>query len=331
MSDSKAVAGVENLSPKSQSNIDQLLAEGMDSVERVMFEVVNSEVATLRDASRHILEAGGKRVRPRLLLLSYLLSGGKNIHDAARIAAAVELVHTASVVHDDINDHGVVRRGRPSVNAIWGRTFALLTGDFLFTKVYELMAPYKDLNILLAEATVALVEGETLQAAAVKERNFSREIYFKIIARKTAALFKAAAALGAKLANTTEQRITALQNYGYNIGLAFQIIDDLLDLTADTEKLGKTAGIDVAQGRGFAVAYNSNGGPQGAVATSTEETDDLMLEIKRKMIDASTIEKGQAQAVQLVQLAHASVEVFPESPAKTALIDLANMVLLREF
>ena len=111
-----------------------------------MMDIVNSNVTVLRDASKHILKAGGKRIRPRMVLLSHIATGGNNIDETVRIAAAIELVHTASVVHDDINDHGVVRRGRPSVNAIWGRTFALLTGDFLFTKVYELMAPFRSLN-----------------------------------------------------------------------------------------------------------------------------------------------------------------------------------------
>ena len=178
-----------------------------------MFDVVDSQVAVLRDASRHILSAGGKRVRPRLVLLAYAAAGGNDPSSAAPVAAAVELVHTASVVHDDINDHGIVRRGRPSVNAIWGRTFALLTGDFLFTKVYELMAPYKDLNIILADATVALVEGETLQASAVKENNFTREVYYRIIALKTAALFRAAGELGARLADGAAEHVEALAQF----------------------------------------------------------------------------------------------------------------------
>ena len=216
-----------------------------------MLEVVDSEVTVLRDASRHILSAGGKRVRPRLVLLAYTAVGGTNPESAAPVAAAVELVHTASVVHDDINDHGIVRRGRPSINAIWGRTFALLTGDFLFTKVYELMAPHKDLNIILADATVALVEGETLQASAVKENNFTREVYNRIIALKTAALFRAAGELGGRLGGGSQEQIEALANFGYSIGLAFQIVDDVLDLTGDTDQLGKTAGIDLEQGRGF--------------------------------------------------------------------------------
>ncbi|MCE2490875.1 MAG: polyprenyl synthetase family protein [Anaerolineae bacterium] len=130
-------------------------AQSLEAVEQAMYQAIDSDVSVLRDASSHILQAGGKRIRPRLVLLACEAAGGKDLARVIPVAAAVELVHTASVVHDDINDHGVMRRGRPSVNSIWGRTFALLTGDFLFTCVYSLMAPYKDLNIILSDETTA--------------------------------------------------------------------------------------------------------------------------------------------------------------------------------
>src|SRR5947207_1090008 len=173
--------------------------QALQAVDDLLKSIVNSDVDILRDASHHILEAGGKRVRPRLTLLAYEAVGGTDLNAVLPVAAAVELVHTATLVHDDINDHGITRRGRPTVNARWGRTFALLTGDYLFTKVYELMAPYKDLNIVFAEATIALVEGETLQAAAAKAGQLDRETYARIIAKKTASLFSAAVRLGAML------------------------------------------------------------------------------------------------------------------------------------
>ncbi len=306
------------------------IERAMEAVEKQMFEVVNSDVTVLRDASRHILQAGGKRVRPRLLMLAYAACGGQDTDYAAPVAAAVELVHTASVVHDDINDHGVVRRGRPSVNAIWGRTFALLAGDYLFTKVYELMAPYRDLNVILAEATVALVEGETLQASAVKENNFSRQVYYDIIARKTAALFKAAGKLGAKLAGASDETAEALGQYGYNLGLAFQIIDDVLDLTADTEKLGKTAGLDVAQGRGFAVAYATNGQPGVGVAVVDEAPADPMAAIRQKVLRGDAVDEAYHQAQKLSALAVASLSSLPDSPQKEALVELAYTMVKRD-
>ncbi len=306
-----------------RTELSEALQAAFQAVETLLVDVVDSEVAVLRDASRHIIAAGGKRIRPRLALLAYAAVGGDNPSEAAPVAAAVELVHTASVVHDDINDHGVMRRGRPSVNALWGRTFALLTGDYLFTKVYELMAPFRDLNVLLAEGTVALVEGETLQAAAVKEGNFTREVYYRVIALKTAALFKSAGAMGAKLGGGTAQQIEALANFGFNIGLAFQIIDDILDLIGDEQQLGKTAGIDVEQGRGFATAY---------VEEAQEPSmDDKVNAIKAKALEGDALEKARTQAQMLVQQAINELDELPPSAAKDALVDLAQMIVDRTF
>lgn len=314
MTTHEIIEGTEDalLSPVKQGHT--FMHTAMKKVEAILFDVVDSDVTTLRDASRHILEAGGKRIRPRLVLLSYAAAGGQDDDAIAPVAAAIELVHTASVVHDDINDHGVVRRGRPSVNSIWGRTFALLTGDFLFTKVYELMAPYKDLNIIFAEATVALVEGETLQASAVKENNLSREVYYEIIARKTAALFKAGAMLGGRLAGADEDLLQALGRYGYNIGLAFQIVDDILDLTGDEHQLGKTAGIDLQQGKGFAAIGE----------------EDLGTKIKNKLLQGDAIDQGKQQAQHLVDMAVAELTALPQSPEKEALIQLARQVVDRK-
>ncbi len=305
-----------NTAQASTAAMPEVLQTALQQVETLMFDVVDSEVAVLRDASRHIISAGGKRIRPRLVLLAYAAAGGADPAAAAPIAAAVELVHTASVVHDDINDHGIVRRGRPSVNAKWGRTFALLTGDFLFTKVYELMAPFKDLNVVLADATVALVEGETLQASAVKENNFTREVYYRIIAKKTAALFQASGELGARLADGSAEQVKALANFGYNLGLAFQIIDDVLDLTGDSEQLGKTSGIDVEQGRGFAVAY---------------EGTDVITSLKEKVLQGDAIHEAHDQAQQLTDLAIHYLSVLPDSEAKDGLIGLAHLVIDRSF
>lgn len=307
------------------------MQEAMHEVEAILLETVSSDIRVLQDASLHILSAGGKRIRPRLVMLTYQSLGGTDFRYAAPVAAAIEMVHTASVVHDDINDHGVIRRGRPSINAIWGRTFALLTGDFLFTKVYELMAPYKDLNVMLAEATVALVEGETLQASAVKEREFTREVYYQIIGLKTAALFKAAACLGAKLANAQPTTVEAIGQFGYNVGLAFQIIDDVLDLTADSQQLGKNAGIDVSQGRGYATAYAANGQPGNGFALTAEiVADDPMKDIKAKFMRGDAVKDARLHAQQLVDAAISCLDVLPDMSIRQQLIDLAFYVINRD-
>ena len=304
----------------SQVESIQILDSGLALIEQAMHEVTNSQVDVLRDASQHILDAGGKRIRPRLTLLSYLALGGEDMAYIARPAAAVELMHTASVVHDDINDHGILRRGRPSVNAIWGRTFALLTGDFLFTAVYELMAPYGDLNVDLAEAATALVEGETLQASAVKHNRFTREAYMRIIALKTAALFRAASTIGAKMARADQAQVKALADFGFNVGMAFQIADDILDLVADKATVGKSTGVDVRQGRGVAMAI-SNG--------SASNSDPLDA-IKRRLMEGDTLDQARQQAQILVTQAINSLAPVTDSPFKTALEDLARLVIDRE-
>ena len=305
----------------------QLVARGLQATERAMDQVTDSQVDVLREASRHILSAGGKRVRPRLLLLSYLALGGRDLEYAAKPAAAVELMHTASVVHDDINDHGIVRRGRPSVNSIWGRTFALLTGDFLFTAVYELMAPYHEHNVELARAATALVEGETLQASAVKDNRLSREIYMRIISLKTAALFRASAAIGAKLAGGRAAEVKALSNFGFNIGLAFQITDDILDLVADEKTLGKTAGLDVEQGRGIAVALNSR---EATAHNGGHRQRDAMDAIKRRLLEGDTMAVAREQVELLLASAIASLADVPESPFNNELAALAKMIGQRD-
>jgi octaprenyl-diphosphate synthase len=309
--------------------------QALQSIDELLKSIVNSDVDILRDASRHILEAGGKRVRPRLTLLAYEAVGGNDLNSVLPVAAAVELVHTATLVHDDINDHGLTRRGRPTINAQWGRTFALLTGDYLFTKVYELMAPFKDLNVVFAEATVALVEGETLQAAAAKSGQLDRETYTRIIAKKTASLFAAAAKLGAMLAKATSEQISALEQYGFNLGLAFQIVDDILDLIADSQQLGKTAGLDVAQGKGFATAVAghatiSSNGKTGATAVLDPAPADPMAAFKQKMLSGNYIQEGRQNAQQLAALAAMSLGALPPSPALDELHALARQVVERD-
>ncbi len=312
-------------------NLEQALSEA----DQLLKRVCTSDVEVLNEASQHILNAGGKHVRPRLALLAYQAVGGQDLNEVIPAAAAVELVHTATLVHDDINDHGSLRRGRPTVNAIWGRTFALLTGDFLFTKVYQLMAPYGKLNEEFAAATVALVEGETLQAQAAKFNTLTREIYARIIAKKTAILFQMAARVGAMLGKGTKEQVDALGNYGFNIGLSFQIVDDILDLIADSTKLGKDAGIDIAQGRGLATAMahtNGNGTHvvEAVLEAEAEPAADPLEAFKQKMLSGGYVEEGRVQAQQLSALGLSFLSAFPTSAAVDELKAFAEMVVNRD-
>ena len=160
--------------------IYESIINDLASVEDNLKSVNRAAPPWLSEMLSYCLGGGGKRIRPQVMFNAYLASGGTELDYVVPVAAALELVHTATLVHDDINDHGVMRRGRKTINEVWGRTFALLTGDYLFTKVYSLMAPYHDMNITFAEATVALVEGETLQAHAAKNDNLNRDIYQQI-------------------------------------------------------------------------------------------------------------------------------------------------------
>jgi len=294
----------------------------------------------LSETSAHILAAGGKRLRPRLVLLAHAAVGGTTMDYVVPLAAAVEIIHTATLVHDDINDKGTLRRGRATVNSRWGGTIALLTGDFLFTKTYEIMAPYPEpLNAALAKAAIALVEGETLQIHAAKQGTLDRDTYYEIIAKKTAALFVACTQIGAIAAGAPQHYLDALSDYAFNLGLAFQITDDILDLIADPEQLGKNAGIDLSQGRGIAAAVfrsveDAHKGKRvhaDAVAVSPDTAPGPLMET---MPDngslESTIALGRAKAHELVERALASLEHLPPSDAREELASLAHLVIERD-
>ena len=297
----------------------------LQAVEDLLLSVTQSAVPLLSQTSAHILRAGGKRLRPRLVLLAHEATGGEKPDYAVPLAAAVEIIHTATLVHDDINDQGTLRRGHETVNARWGKTYALLTGDFLFTKTYEVMAAYPPrFNRSLAKAALELVEGETLQMHAAKEGKLDRETYYQIIAKKTAALFVACVELGAMAAEASEAYIKALTDYAFDLGMAFQITDDILDLIADAEQTGKTTGIDLKQGRGLAAAQLKSDG----------KAPDARAALTQRILDGTTLEAvvamGRAKAQELIRAAQAALDALPASSARDELHALGNYVLERD-
>lgn len=310
-----------------------LIAESMVAVEQHLVNVVETDVDVLQDASQHIISSGGKRVRPQILLLSYLAAGGQDLTNAVPLASAVELVHTATLVHDDINDHSDFRRGKMAVHKQWGRTFALLTGDFLFTKVYELMAPYGNpFNVMMADACVKLVEGETLQAHAAKTGEIDRETYKKIIARKTACLFEVGARMGGALAGAAESTILALQEYGYNLGMAFQLVDDILDVIGNAEEMGKPVGLDIAQGRGVVVAEAGQLGNNhltGNTIVAELPDEDPVKRMMIRMRESGALELARLQALEMANRARKALSELTDSPAKRELEGLIDLVVNR--
>lgn len=311
-----------------------LISEGLDAVEAKLLVVIDSEIDLLNEASTHILASGGKRLRPQIGLLSYLAAGGNDVLEAVPMAAAIEMVHTATLVHDDINDHSLLRRGRPAVHARWGRTFALLTGDYLFTKVYELMAPYGgNYNVIMADACTRLVEGETLQAVSAKAGTIDRETYKRIVSLKTASLFEAAARMGAMLGNADDKLVDALAEYAFNLGIAFQIVDDLLDVIGDEEVLGKPVGLDVAQQRGALVAEKERPiltlQPNGDNVATAEKVDPIEQMMSR-LRESGAVEIARMQAMEMARRAREALADVPPSPARDELDALVELVLARD-
>ena len=325
-----------------------LTRDGLQAIDALLIATIDSEVELLNEASRHIISGGGKHLRPHVALLSYLAAGGEDLSEAVSMAAAIEMVHTATLVHDDINDHALLRRGRPSVHARWGRTFALLTGDYMFAKVYELMAPYgPEYNIIMARACSELVEGETLQAVAAKAGAIDRETYKRIVALKTASLFEGAARMGALLGGGDERVVNALAEYAYNLGIAFQMVDDILDVIGDPTALGKPVGADLAQGRGAFVAQ-----PNGKTILSLHATDDLsaataavaevvavaepddeadpIARMMAKLRTSGAIEAARLQALEMIDRARAALDDVPPSAARDELMSLTDDVLNRD-
>lgn len=311
--------------------VKEEIETGLTAVEEQLETIVQSDVKVLNDAGLHIITSGGKRLRPQIAILAYLAVGGQNVREVVPLAAAIEMVHTATLVHDDINDHSLTRRGKITVHAKWGRTFALLTGDYLFTKVYEMMAPYGgDYNVIMADACIKLVEGETLQAAAAKAGEMDRETYKTIISRKTASLFEAAARMGAMLAGGDEKSIEALAVYGYNLGLAFQIVDDILDIIGDPEEMGKPVGSDLTQNRG--VMMTQNGGATEAVTAvaEAETEDDPLTRLMSRLRESGAVEVARLQAEEMAGRARAALDELPNSPARDEMLELVRLVLDRQ-
>ncbi len=304
----------------------KLIAEGLIAVEAALKNVVSSDVKVLHDASHHIISSGGKRVRPQVALLTYLAAGGDDMKTAVPMAAALEMVHTATLVHDDINDHSNTRRGKIAVHVKWGRTFALLTGDYLFTKVYKLMEPYgAPYNAIMSDACIRLVEGETLQATAAKAGTMDAETYKTIIGRKTASLFEAGAEMSARLAGADDAVIESLVKYAYNLGLTFQIVDDILDIVGDPEKMGKAVGLDLAQTRGVMAAEGADG---EAPITSTEAED--VQGMIAQLRESGAVEIARMQAAEVARRARVALEPIAESPAQMELLTLVDLVMDRD-
>jgi octaprenyl-diphosphate synthase len=324
------------------SFIRTLVAEEMKAVDALILEQLEQSNAPLiPQLSRHILKAGGKRLRPILTLLAAKLcnynSGSRHIH----MAASVEFIHTATLLHDDVVDESALRRGEPTANAVWSNSASVLVGDFLLAKAFQMMVGDGSLAALklLSDTSATLSEGEVLQLTSARDLATNREIYFRIIHAKTASLFATAAEIGGIVAGATKNECNALKEYGTALGLAFQIVDDALDYSAQTAQLGKQAGDDFREGKitlPIILAYEKASDEeqkfwQHALEDTANANDENLQTALNLIAKHNTIEASLKEAENQAQKAIKALTPFPESELKTALVTLAKFTVQREF
>jgi len=305
---------------------------------RMIHEKINDaligEPKRLYDASRYLTKAGGKRIRPLLCLLACKAVGGK-IKDALETAVAIELIHTFTLIHDDIMDKDELRRGVPSVHKTYGESTAILAGDLLFSKAFEL-CDSRAIKIL-AEASAEICEGQEMDMSFENRTYVTEREYLEMIRKKTAVLIKAATQAGALLGSDNKEEIDRLAEYGLNIGIAFQIHDDILGIFADEEKLGKPVGSDIVEGKKSLIAIK-------AIEKLEGKEKDRLLEILNKkgnardeinlavklFRDSGAIRYCKAKAIQFVEMAKKAINELPESDAKKDLMRIADFVVERK-
>lgn len=242
---------VESASPRTQvAEVLDLLAAEMAQVDAVIAQRLSSDVALITQIGQYIVHAGGKRMRPKLVLL-FANALGFDKHERFELAAVVEFIHTATLLHDDVVDESSLRRGKPTANALFGNAASVLVGDFLYSRAFQMMVSVDRMRVLevLAEATNVIAEGEVLQLMNMHDPDITVDAYLRVIRFKTAKLFEASARLGAVLAGASAEIEDACAAYGRALGTAFQLIDDVLDYEGDTQELGKNIGDDLREGK----------------------------------------------------------------------------------
>ncbi len=325
------------------SNFDQiveLIADDLSAVEAKLTEDTVSEYTFVDMAVQHVVEGGGKRLRPILVVLSAKVCGYEG-SDAHTLAAVVELIHVASLVHDDVLDEAAIRRGRETLQTKWGNKVAVLVGDYLHARVLSMLVSRRaddPAMAILADTTQAMCEGEVIHAYKSGDFDISEAEYLKIISFKTGKLIAASCTLGAHLGNPAEtQQIEALTTYGQQIGTAFQIVDDLLDFTEDSDTLGKDAFGDLREGKlTFPIIYarsvcddDEKQTLEKVLNPGTDETEAIAFVealFQRYGVETHCLKIAQGYA----DRAKAALFPLPETPARMALEHLADYVVSRE-
>ena len=324
-----------------KNSVDDLqlyFAQDMQAVDKLINSYITSNLTpVISELSNHLINAGGKRLRPLLTLAASDLcnySGASHI----KLAAAIEFIHTATLLHDDVVDESFQRRGKPTANILWDNQSSVLVGDYLFSKSFQLMVETDSLKVLsiLADASSTISEGEILQLSAVKNIKTDESAYFKIIEGKTAALFAAATEVGAVISNVERKKADALANFGKALGISFQITDDLLDYVGSEEVLGKNIGDDFKEGKVTLPLIK-------AISKSSKEEKRFWEEVINKGMQKSSdlehalllmrqhnvFDETRSEAIKWSKKARNYLDIFPESKTKVILQELTSFVVER--
>jgi len=326
--------------PADLNALRQLVAADLARVNQVIIQQAQSEVKLVSDVAAHIIAAGGKRLRPCLTLASAMLCNYEGARHV-QLAACVEFIHTATLLHDDVVDESTLRRGEQTANDIWGNQSSVLVGDFLFSRAFQLMVADGSLDVLkiLSDASATISEGEVQQLMVSHDLSITQEIYEQVIGAKTAALFAAACEIGPVVAGQLQWR-SALRDYGYALGMAFQMADDALDYAASSEaELGKAIGDDFREGKitmPVMVAYQHATPEEKQFWDETLARGDTLdaqtlTHAKGLMHKHSAIEATMQRAQYFCDAAIAALSPLPASPAKEALEQAARFAVARQF
>ncbi|UCH37552.1 MAG: polyprenyl synthetase family protein [Candidatus Bathyarchaeota archaeon] len=305
----------------------------------------NPKPDAIYQASKHLINAGGKRLRPFLTLKTCELVGGR-IEDALPIAASIELLHNFTIIHDDIMDNDKKRRGVPTVHVVWGTPLAITAGDMLFAKAYEAalsahnVPPQRLIKAMaiITKATILICEGQTSDMLFEERRNVTEEEYLEMVYKKTAALFEAAAAAGSLIGGCTPSQQTKLSTLARSIGLAFQMVDDVLGLVGTESALGKPVGSDLREGKNTLLIIHALSQADDELRTQILDvlgnktiSEKQLKTMIRTIRSLGAVDYVVAKAKAYTEVAKAQLSIFPSSPSKNVLIDLCDYIISRSY
>jgi len=317
-------------------NIQELTQDDMSLVNDLIYSQLQSDVALINQLGIYIVNAGGKRMRPMLTVLA-AKALNYNDNDHISIAAIIEFIHTATLLHDDVVDESNMRRGRETANALFGNSASVLVGDFLYTRSFQMMTKLNNMKVMdiLSDATNIVAEGEVLQLMNCNDPNTTEESYLEVIYCKTAKLFEAATRLAAVVAQQPETIELAMLDYGKHLGTAFQLVDDIMDYTADAKEMGKNVGDDLAEGKPtlplLYAMQHGNSTQQKLIRDAIEHGNgmDNLDAILEAMKQTGSLTYTQKKAEEEADKAIKALSVIPDSPHKQALISLAHIAANR--